>query len=36
MDAATQAALALLGRLLDRGLIPKETWAAAQEAQEKI
>ena len=29
MDTATQAALALLGRLLDRGLIPKETWAAA-------
>ena len=31
MDTATQAALALLGRLLDRGLIPKETWAAALE-----
>ena len=35
MDAATQAALALLGRLLDQGLIPKETWAA-RETQEKI
>ena len=32
MDTATQAALALL----DRGLITKETWAAAQEAQQKI
>ena len=36
METATQAALALLGRLLDRGLIPKETWAAALETQEKI
>ena len=36
MDAATQAALALLGRLLDRGLITKETWAAARETQEEI
>ena len=35
METTTQAALALLGRLLDRGLITKETWAAAWEALEK-
>ena len=35
MDTAAQSALALLGRLLDRGLITKETWASAREALEK-